>query len=170
MPAGVTRGLGILLIYYSPALEAFILGTYYKISLSLAVKNIRIPEVRGIALCLLGQYNLILADSPISHQSPQTLGRSAMAIFILGIAGIKHPQLAIFPEAATGVAAILVMAVCWPHGQLRHGIVYQILGLYMGPAFILVLAAQGIPLIENMVFAVYISKSVGVVDKAKGHF
>ena len=147
----------------------FPLGTDDKIAAPVAAEKIGVTEMPGIPRWVLRDDDCPLCQRAVLLQGRPALGRGAHARLVLGIAGIKCFQLAVNHCTAAGIAAILVMGIRRPEGQLRHPVMNEITGGGMCPAFILMHCAQGIPLEKNMVSTIKISKSVGVIDQAEGH-
>ena len=102
-------------------------------------------------------------------KTAKTLRWNAYAIF-LAIAGIKHPQLAVFYRAATGITAVLIVFIIRPQRQFRHAVMDEIARFGMCPTLIFMFTAQRIPLIKEMELIIAKSQAVRVINEAKGHF
>ena len=61
------------------------------------------------------------------------------------------------------------MLIRRPKRELRHGVVYEIPRTHMRPAFVFMRTTERVPLVENMVFAIIVAETVGVVDEAERH-
>ena len=139
-----------------------------EVALAVAMEEIRIAEVARDALGAVRHDDRALLDMAVLLQRTEALRRRAHAV-ILGVTGVEDMDLALLREAAARVAAVLVVLVARPERELRHRVVDEVARPDMRPTLVLVLAAERIPLVEDMVFAIRERQAIRVVDEAERH-
>ena len=139
-----------------------------EVALAVAVEEVRVAKVARDALGTVRHDNLVLLDVAVGLQGTEALCRRAHAV-ILGVAGVEDADLALLREAAARIAAVLVVLVARPEREFRQRVVDEVARLHVCPALVLVLAAQRVPLVEDVVLAVRERHAIRVVDEAERH-
>ena len=99
----------------------------------------------------------------------EALYGTAIALRILRVAGVEDAQPPVLLRSAPRVAAVLVVRVARPQGELGHAVGTEVARLRVCPRFIFMRTAEGIPLIENMP-AIVVGEPVRIVDQSEWHF
>ena len=138
---------------------------------AVAIKEIGITEMRGVTFGVAVDLNFIQSDGAVLLHGAEALRNSADVIFVAGVAGVEDANLAILREAATAVAAVLVVLVARPEREFGHGVVDEIFRRGVHPRFILVpllVFGNGVPLAEDVIGAVDANQAVRVAYQGVG--
>ena len=160
----------LLLVEHGASLFRFRLCAEHEELPPILAEAAGITEMRRIPRRLVLDDDLILAgDLLFSLPRGESLRRRAHVI-LLAVAGVDETEDAVLDKARARIAAVLVVHIARPQCEHRQTVMHEIRRLYMAPALMFVLDAQGIPLEEDVVLSRVPGNPVGIVDEAERHF
>ena len=147
----------------------FALRAEHEVAPPVAIEDVGVAVVARVARGIRRQDDLLFRDRPVVPQRAEALRGRAHACRVLRVARVEYAHAPVLDEAAAGVAAVLVMRVARPHRELRHRVVHEVARRRVRPALVLVLAAQRVPLVEDVRDAARVDEPVRVVDEPERH-
>ncbi|MNQ63708.1 hypothetical protein D3C85_781000 [compost metagenome] len=124
--------------------------------------------VAHMAAVALGQieHGAQLVETALTVGAGQTLEGGAAAIRVFDVAGVDEGQAPLLvTHRRAGITAVALIGL---GGQERHRLVLPVQQIGRGdvaPALVAVLAAERIPLVEEVVAPVVLDKAVGIVEQ-----
>ena len=141
----------------------FALRPEHEVAPPVAVEDVGIAVVARVARGIRRQDDLLFRDRPVVPQRAEPLRGRAHARRVLRVARVEHAHAPVLDEA------VLVVHVARPHRELRHRVVHEVARRRVRPALVLVLAAQRVPLVEDVRDAARVDEPVRVVDEPERH-